>query len=133
MDNKSKKVLSSALNGLIKRLEKTEKFALEQAPDICKQMVYEKTLEKTIELWTSLPAAIALVIATIILAFKSHSALESEPSGGLAFLCGALSLAACVGSFVFLESVRYAVNWLIYLKKCPKLFLLREFRDLLKG
>lgn len=41
MEQKTKKSLNSALEGLLKRFEKGEKFVLAEAPAVCKELVIE--------------------------------------------------------------------------------------------
>jgi hypothetical protein len=127
------KVLNTALKGFIKRLEKTETFVLDQAPDICKQMVVEGLLQAKAGLW----GALGLLTLGILAISQSlphdfeYNACEhiscSEPTrylflwllGAGAIIVGAI-LAGC------------SIYSLFYLRSCPKLFLLREFRDLVK-
>ena len=124
--NKNQKVLNTALRGLLSRLEKTEKFALEQAPDICKQMVQERKQDNIMRLVVAGFLLLVFSGVSAFLLYKGTSLSGGEKAG--CYLFGLLSL-ACVGGAG--NSIYLAIQWILMLKNCPKLFLLREFRNLL--
>jgi hypothetical protein len=123
----TKKVLDSAIQGLIKRLEKTETFVVAQAPEICKQMIAEKVLDHKTSLLVHGPFSIVFPFITYFLANKTFST-----ENGVAALCGLSAGLLGVWSLVAITNVIGSVQYLIFLKKCPKLFLLREFKKLIK-
>ena len=45
MEKTKEKLLSDGIKALVLRLEKTEKFVLEQAPEICKEIIAEYAVE----------------------------------------------------------------------------------------
>lgn len=135
--NKNKDILNVALKSLISRLEKTEKFVVEQAPDICKQMIYEKKLNLIINIIMEALLFVVLLFVTVYTAIKCHQYSEvSNRYNELSTYCtlfGIASLLSAMGFFCNIRELRNSVEWLVYLKKCPKLFLLREFKTLMKG
>lgn len=127
----NKKALNSAFTGLIKRLEKTENFIVDQAPEICKQMIYEKKLEQNISVSINGTLAVVTPIVTTVLAINSHGQY-TESHEGLSIIFGAASIIIGIWAICIFDDLRKNIEWLIFLKKCPKLFLLREFRNLIK-
>lgn len=129
----NEKVLNTALKGLVSRLEKTEKFVLEQAPDICKQMVQESKQNSYINLFTNGLFMLISIVASVIfshMAYVSFNDFHSSSDGTAGrTILAIISLAATIGTSCDVTS---SLKWLLFLKNCPKLFLLREFRDLLK-
>lgn len=127
----SRKTLNSALKGLIDRLEKTEKFALDQAPDICKQMIRADLQENYIYG----AFAVLVFIASIVgIVYSAHVGILSETMHGdteptrylfLLLTCSISAIVSAIGSLEY-------VNNLLYISNCPKLFLLREFKRLVK-
>lgn len=127
----NKKLLNSALQGFVDRLEKTEKFALDQAPDLCKQMVKEAEMQ----CYAALGGAGLLMLASIAaMLIANHQGL-TEPyrysdSGTHASDWSALfglGIAGALGAIGWSVGIAYE---LAYLKNCTKLFLLRSFRRL---
>jgi hypothetical protein len=45
----NKELLEKGLAVLVSRLESTEAFVVEQAPEICKQMIYQKIIDNSFE------------------------------------------------------------------------------------
>ena len=115
----SSTVLSKALQGFVKRLESTEKFVLEQAPAVAKEMILEAQLEAYLGIL--LGGAAFLVMATFsVYLFRFPPSETPEAFGFVAFI-----------SAVCLVPISCCSYDLLFLKKCPKLFLLRKFRELL--
>jgi hypothetical protein len=128
------KTLNSAVKGLIDRLEKTESFIIDQAPEICKQMVYDKCVENKINLINYSFLTVLMLVTACVSGSESYHSIASGKVGadGYQFICFLLSLGSGITSLIFISEFLLAIQWLIYLKKCPKLFLLREFRNLIK-
>lgn len=121
--------LITVVNALVTRLEKAESFALEQAPDVCKEIIAEKTA-LCVYTVAGLGAISFLSLVLAILAWKllSHESSSYDPcsaASGWAFICSALSLGFTIAS------ANNAME-LISLKTAPKLTILRELRRLVK-
>lgn len=127
----NKKALNTAFTGLIKRLEATEKFVIDQAPQICKEMIRERAIEVTMQLVGSLVLSIILLVISSKSGWyahvKSNTNLESEVIGWWILSIGA-GLFSLPSLGIFWDSIQS----LILLKNCPKLFLIRSFRSLIK-
>jgi len=128
-----KKVLNQALKVLISKLEKTEKFALEQAPEICKEMVKEKIFDESVDLVTqSLLLVFFLILGTVFYNLGMHYEPKSAWDSNGGFIIGfGVGLPGLLSTIV-LGFIVQTIKHLWYVKNCPKLFLLREFRRLLK-
>lgn len=130
-----KKLLNEALKGFVERLEKTEQFVLAQAPDICKQIVKEIEIVNKIDIamgifWTlaGMVGAIISLANGILHNYVSESGYEhTDPTRYLFFL-----VASCVALLYGICSIYGSAKWLLFIKNCPKLLLLREFKKLVK-
>lgn len=128
-DSTLTKTLNSAVQGLVDRLEKTETFVVEQAPEICKQMIYEKL----IKVWAAIiPSAFLVVISLFLIPYFFKNSSFRDDATVLQSLCGLGLLGFVVGSVVCSILLFENLQQLFFLKKCPKLFLLREFKNLVK-
>jgi hypothetical protein len=125
----NKKVLNNAFNSLIKRLEQTEKFVLDQAPEICKQMIREMMICNIMKIVGCAIAAIIFSIAAYELGFyiwgPEFSGRSKDGSGLLFFL-------VLIANGFSLAGIYDGIHGLIFIKNCPKLYLLRSFRNLIK-
>lgn len=114
------KKLDKAVNGLISRLEKAEKFVLDQAPDICKEIVAEK---KALAIYAIFNLGFFAFLSSMIA--LSGAVFINDGAGkfviGLVFGVVAVVLSAC--------SIEAGQD-LISLKKAPKLTILRTLRNL---
>lgn len=123
-----KQILDNAIKHLVVRLEKTEKFVLDNAPDICKQMVMEVVINSVTN----------LICYFIMFGFVSKylpifwmctsQAVKDEAALGY----GVLTLACMAVGFFTLAAIIDEIKTFLYVKNCPKLFLLREFKSLIK-
>lgn len=123
----NKDVLNQALQGFLSRLEKTEKFVLDQAPDVCKEMIREVVVAAQIQLTVAVLVAV-LCIPMIPISIHNHlTDYRGEPTGwALLLSLGIIGIAS--GIWLAFD----ASYQLLYLKNCPKLFLLRQFKKLVK-
>lgn len=152
----SKQLLVEAVSAVIKRLERTEKFVLEQAPDVAKDAVKEGLFDQSLQL--SLHVFYSLITGSILAgclyrgyqvmvnACTKVETITNGYSGGVAGEClrrasdelGPNIFALVLGVIMllaFLCSIENAVsNYTSYwtIKNCPKLFLLRKFKELLE-
>jgi len=120
-------VLNKALTKLISRLESAESFVLAQAPEICKQMIKEEEIKLKFGI-ASLSALSTVFLSVVITAALSAYDKPSNDAIGLAFV-------AVPAFMAFVPTAAGLINQIqsiIVLKNCPKLFLLREFKRLLK-
>jgi hypothetical protein len=135
MTKSTSKVLNKAIKSLIDRLEKTEKFAIDQAPDVCKQMVSEYKIDVYLGMAAPL---FAMLIAGIIVAMAMHKGLYEIREAGTQWehtVSGDWMVGYVIGIIVIIGSfVPLAINLrnLWFIIYCPKLFLLREFRRLVR-
>lgn len=126
-----KDTLNKAIKGFLSRLEKTEKFVLDQAPDLCKEMIREVLVENYMQL------GIAILLALIsvpLIPIALHNGItyttsyNSEEPTRYFFLM----LLAITGSVASVCVASNAAYYLLYVKYCPKLFLVRQFKKLVK-
>jgi len=120
----NKRELNSGLRFIMKRLEKAEKFALDQMPDICKQIVLERRIEMVGQL---IFTGVGFLLAFSVFLFCAHRWYADDPIG---WIIG--SVLSSLASLGFGAGVGDAISELIYLKMCTKLFLLKAFRRLIK-
>jgi hypothetical protein len=126
MNSSAKKLINDAIKGLIEKLEQTEKFVLEQAPDICKQMVTDQMIRARMDIVIT---SVLLFLSAIcfIHAWPHEFFTDSQPTRY--FFISALGF--CFGVFGICCGYE-SVHTIFYLKYCPKLFLLREFKSLVE-
>lgn len=124
----SKSKLNKAIDQLIQRLEKTEKFVLDQAPDICKEMVKEKMFDYKMDLAfqvTSFVASALVLIACGVLAY-SHVGQTDWMFG-----CGLFGTISLLLVMLTTDTIILTIKRIYYVTNCTKLFLLNEFKDLI--
>jgi len=125
----NQKAFVNAIKSIILRLEKTEQFVLAQAPEICKQMVKEYTFDTCLDL--SMTAFFTLIGVTggLVTAIQMIDASQSTeaPFWIPRIIICVVSWALFCISF---EQLISAIKNFYFVKNCPKLFLLREFKNL---
>ena len=121
--------LETALNALIERLEKTEKFVLDQAPSVCQEIITERLIEYYTE-FGQLMLGWLLSFSCIMIGMRCYIGSDRDDfSHDWPIILGVLSL---IG-FIFLSfCMIYSVSKILFVNKCPKIILLREFSKLLK-
>ena len=127
----NKKKLEKAVNAIVTRLEKAENFVLEQAPDVCKEVIAEKKALGQLTIGVS----IFIIMLLITLGLIANHNIDHTYSLGSNENCGPMVLiglsvmliVVCLG-FIIDTSVR-----LISLKVAPKLNILRELKSLVEG
>jgi hypothetical protein len=124
-----KKEMNNALKKLIDRLEKTEQFVLDQAPDICKEMVKEKVFDNTVDLFFNGLLTLILTGYASFAAIHLYRLPEISMDQGMGFgISGALSAIGVIPAlYEFINTLKY----IYFVKNCTKLFLLRQFKDLI--
>jgi len=127
----NQKALTSAIKGIITRLERTEQFVLAQAPEICQQMVREKTFDATVDLASSGLMFLFGIVTFLITAIQMYWHPEGA-SDSFWIPRGILCLISFPMTGCGLEATIREVKWLYFVKNCPKLFLLREFKKLVE-
>jgi hypothetical protein len=127
LKEKSEEILFSTLRSLSERIEKSEKFVLDQAPDICKEMVTEGLISISVQFLVNIPIFILLVLLDKHL-ISSYIAFDGTSGSGDyvlgASLCSLVLFGISIWVFSTIESV-------LKIKYCPKLYLVREFKNLL--
>jgi len=127
----NKRELNSGLRFIMKRLEKAEKFALDQMPDICKQIVLKRRIEMAGQL---IFTGVGFLLAFSVFLFCAHRwyayVPRSDYDNPTDWIMG--SVISSLVSLGFGAGVGDAISELIYLKMCTKLFLLKAFRRLIK-
>lgn len=125
----NKKVLEKAVGGLINRLESTEKFVLAQAPEICKQIIQESRMEAVIM------TAGGIIFFVILSALSTYFYYKVATCGSAYYSScdgsGFVSLFSGIGALVALGVVVNGFYNLLFIKRCPKLILLRQFKNLI--
>ena len=120
--------LTTVVNALVTRLEKAESFALEQAPDVCKEIIAEKTAILKFDILAQL-ALFVLLAAMSILSAKllpeAKSNWNPDPNWVFCAIFGAVFFAPLISAYYDLKSA-------ISLRAAPKLTILRELRNLVK-
>ena len=129
MSKKLSDELFKGIKAIVSRLEKTEAFILEQAPQVCKEMVKEAFFDHLINLIAWSAAFLFLLASSIVCGVLSYryTGESTEPK----ILLGIGSLVSFICIFPIGDGVLGEIKWIYFLKNCPKLFLLREFKDLL--
>ena len=125
---KSRNAINKALADMANRIDRTEKFVVDQAPSICKEIIAEGILDASMDISSSL----VVIIFSVILAYLTgkYALGNGSGSGDLKVVSGIgslLLLAATVGAAA---KAWHRINILLTIKRCPKLFILREFRRL---
>jgi len=126
-ENKASATLNTAVTSLIERLEKAESFVLDQAPDVCKEVIAEK---KSLTLF-AFTISVSFSVLFVILAISSYICLspmvehhdDFSPKSfytAVFFVLSALPILNSISKFGELLSLRAA----------PKLTILRELHRL---
>jgi len=118
MEQKTKKTLNSALEGLLKRLEKGEKFVLAQAPAICKELVTEMLIDSAT--WMVV-GFVPLVIGFLMITGSCEHQSNTSILHGFGWLVTGIGAIATLA----------VIHDLLVLKLCPKISVIRKIRDLL--
>lgn len=134
METEKQTVLQQALTELVSRIESTEKFVLDQAPEICKQIIFEKTVDQKYETRVNLIWGILLIILTGILLYSFHFAPNDQYDDW-----GILKVFSFIGtcisgvfSLISFQCFTFNLKERVLLKNCPKLYLMREFKRILE-
>lgn len=127
------KNLKKGLTALISRLESTEKFVLEQAPEICKQLIEEKKIRETSDaILYGVFTTFCLITSIALAVIYFQQPMGKYGPSDVRFITGILSILAVVGFFPSFGMTYESLRNLFLLKKCPKLYLLRSFRGMLE-
>jgi hypothetical protein len=127
------KELKKGVKTLLSKLESTEKFVLDQAPELCKQIVEEKIMEEKLDAFFYGAGSFILLSLAILFGAMVYFATPREygPSDKQ-MVCGLISVIAGLGLVptfsVFYGSLRNA----ILVKKYPKVYLVNQLRSILK-
>lgn len=125
----SNKLLNAAINGLIERLDKTEKFVLTEAPELCKQIVREGYIDNGMMAIVSSIATVLLAALSLYFGLKANA--NFGDNGETAFRCLVSAGSGC-GALIYIGEAYHSINLLLTVHFCPKLFLIRELRNLIK-
>ena len=135
-------LLENAFKEFLSRLESAEKFSLEHAPDIAKDMVKEETMERDRDLKVYI--AITILSLVVCVGLILLSIYCSEQVGETDFKYGRMrsevgAVFSAIGAFIIFISAMVQTSCaysnyerLQFVKTCPKLFILRSFRELLR-
>lgn len=126
---KKEQVIANAYESLIKRLESTEKFVVEQAPDVCKEIIKEKLLDETINVLTY---SFGLIVGIIITFIGIHYSLDTVNPNYIRFPLGFVSFVSICSIFPTSGSLIDSINRLLIIKMCPKLTLIRQLKRLIQ-
>ena len=107
--------LEQAVDAIVKRLEKTEKFVVDQAPDICKEILLEKRVSNIYYLIVSFAAFLGFLGG-------SYFIENLQARIVMVFVSGmSLIFTLCI------------ISELISILTAPKLTILKELRKLYRG
>ena len=120
--NKSK--LERAVDAVITRVESAEKFALDQAPDIAKEIIAEKSALAIYQIILYTAASAGFIkIAFFLASFADANSRAEWPY--------ATSAGAGMAAFFFIILALVTISTLISVKTAPKLVILQELKSLL--
>jgi hypothetical protein len=137
MQKKNQELINKGLRSLLSRLEKTEKFVLAQAPEICQQMIREVYIDEVLNLLGEL-LLFMLITALMIWSYYRGAATVSACLPTQYDKCSSWSdwwIFSIVLTGLLLVPIALIGNSLaalLFVIKCPKLFLLRSFRRLIR-
>ncbi len=126
-DNMKEDLINDLIKGTIERLNKLEVFTLEQAPDLCKEILAE---EKT-KVENSIIMSLLGVFFSISIFISACSAVYYTEDGA-AFLAFVLAAFSLLFTMVTSSCVLSEVLNLRVLKAAPKPLILRELRRYLR-
>ncbi len=118
---------------LVDRLEKTEKFVIEQAPEVIQQLVAWEVMELTKTLWQNLFGLIIAITSFILCLWACLSHLHSESNSGgegIMILSGVGAFVALVFAGIIPFVIVDTYIDIYKIKTYPKAFL---FKLLKKG
>ena len=127
----TKELLNKGLEQLVTGLEKTEKFVLDQAPDISKQMIVSFVMKTKFNI---LMYSGGLLISLITFGFTLFKAItwynveHSCYSDDHWWVCVFVMVVVIL---CFIVAIAHEVYYLFYIKNCTKLFLLKRFKELM--
>lgn len=127
-----KKVLNQAITAIVKRLEKTEKFVLDQAPDICKQMVKEDVTNNVVNFIQQIGGVIVFssLLALAVIHLNIPQPTEGREHDNFGWWC--LAILSSIPTAILIACAIDSLKEIYLTKTCTKLFLLREFKRLIK-
>lgn len=115
--------MANGLQALLVRLEATEKFVLDQAPAVCKEILVEKVIDTVTSMVVS-----GIVFGLGAFAVNSAHAMEASRDFFDKNVVAGLGYMVMAGATIALIA---AVNNLFTVKFCPKLVLIREVKYLI--
>lgn len=121
--------LEAAISMLVERLEKTEKFVLDQAPSVCQEIIADNMIEWVTALAQQLLGGLMLLIVIGVSASHFIGFERDDFAHDWPIICGVVSMA---GLIILSFCCIYTLSRIYFIKSCPKLILLREFSRLLK-
>lgn len=134
------KLVNDTVKKVLKRIEQTEAFVLEQAPDVAKEMILDATMKSKRNLilnssvWLMSVGVVMKSALTLLACIHDTSLLASthDASFGIAVTASILLIFTTALAFVSFDEAYNAYERLMYVKSCPKLFLLESFRKLVR-
>lgn len=132
MNKNTEKALEFAVKKLVKTLENTTNFVLEQAPDVLKEMVTEAKIGAAFAISAS---SIALIVCLTTMYYFIPKSLENPQIGHYSDNTGYgfISVFASSGAIACTAFIVCSIYGLVVLNKCPKLFLLRQLKELVSS
>ena len=125
----NKELINTAIQGLIDRLEKVEKFTLDNLPHIAKELIIEATTEaKRDSVAASVVASLCVILLLGIIYVFS---INSNTSIGIDIIMTVVTICSVLGFIDSIDRAYRNYEKLMFVKNCPNLFLLREFKELL--
>lgn len=129
-----KKIIES----VIKRVQQAEKFVLKELPDICQQIVYEGYIDAYTDLAGTVFAIFTSIVGIPVCLYVFHitpydtARYSSGEWGVIHIITTVVSVVFVILFFMAFCCLWSNIQQIVYLKKCPKLFLLRQLRKLIR-
>jgi len=130
---KNESVYNKLILGVVERLEKIEDFTLEQAPDVCKELIEYEVRECKDEALVDTISSFILLTATSIIGYIIIYGIDrSDTNGAMAtFFLSSLVIAGLGLFSAMLDSALTNFLKAKRLAKTPKYLILRKLRNLI--
>ena len=132
MTKKENSVYEQAFKSLVDKLNSTEKFILEQTPEVCQQLVTREMVELGGQ---ALLALIALVVFGGLSAFSVYKGVNYVPNGH--YEDTQFALFVCAGvlgilGLIAFGALYFSVVEFLKIKLAPKVFLISKIKNLIR-
>ena len=126
--NKKQNVYEEAVKTLLSKLDSTEKFVIDQAPEVCRQLIVERKVDLWMDLGWYGTLSIVLPIATYLLGKAAVADYEHYSDKPIVY--GLLAFGTSFGSCFVLTLAYSSIQKLTLLKVAPKIYLINTIRNM---